>query len=112
MDEFIKYKRKNGSIWSWQHKLYIPITLSTKNCFARNARVNRMSQAEFGAVIVMHYLANEDLLTNAIAEYRAAEERAQKDHRDRLEKRFKNHTEVDRTFGGVFKSSYGDDDDE
>lgn len=111
MDQYIRYKRKNRSIYQWDEKLYVPVTLSTKNEFTRAARLNCCSQAELGAVVVMHYLANPELLAKAIAAYREAEANFQSDHRDRLENRFTKPSEVDRTFGGKFKSTFGDDDE-
>lgn len=111
MEDYFRYKRKNRAIYSWSEKLYIPVLLATKNEFARIARENRMSQAEFGALIVMHYLRNRELLLGAIIGHRAAEARFQKEERERSENTFSGKGEVDRTFGGVFKSSFGDDDE-
>lgn len=111
MDEYIRYKRKNRRIYGWASKLYVPVTLKTKNEFVRAARVNQFSQAELGAIVVMHYLEHQDMLSAAIAAYRAAESKFQRDHRDRLENRFNKPEEVDRTFGGKFKSAFGEEDD-
>ena len=87
--------------------------LSTKNAFMRHARLNMMSQAEFGAVVVMHYLDNVHLLDDAIAKYRAAEKAASDDWRARQEN-VSGLTDPgeDGTFGGVFKSSFPGDEDE
>lgn len=74
MEDYIKYKRRNRAIYSWPCKLYVPVTLRTKNQFAEMARRERFSQAELGAVIVMHYLAFPTLADHAIDVYRKAVE--------------------------------------
>ena len=73
MEDYIRHKRKDASIYLWSHKLYIPVLVGTKREFAEVARLNRLSQAELGAVIVMHYLANMELLKLAIEEYKRTE---------------------------------------
>ena len=72
MDEYINQKRRDRSICEWPCKLYIPVPLTVKNQFAADARMYRMSQAELGAVLVMHYQDNRKILTNAVQEYRMA----------------------------------------
>jgi len=109
--DYIRNKRKNGRVHTWPTKLYIPVPLATKNQFVACARANNLSQAELGAVIVMHYLMNLHLATAAIAEY---ERTAEEERSEYLESRSEEGRlrEFDRTFGGVFKSSFSDDDNE
>lgn len=70
MDNFIKYKRKNGNLDKWAYKLYVPVMLKTNNQVANLARKYRMSKAELSAVIIMHYLDNPRLSLQAIRTYR------------------------------------------
>lgn len=82
---YVRHKRKNGDIFSWQCKLYIPVPLNVKNRFTEKARMYRMSQAELGAVAIMHYISQPRELTKAIREYK----RAQRIERDRELKELK-----------------------
>ena len=107
MEEYIRHKRRNQRIKTWVNKIYIPIPLSTKNQFAKMAREERFSQAELGAIIIMHFLEVPTLLYSAIDKYRKCQ------HKERLEElgRIKNEAEkpFDRTFGGLFKSTFPED---
>lgn len=105
MKDYIRHKRKNASIYLWSHKLYIPVPLGTKKEFAEVARLNRLSQAELGAVIVMHYLANMELLKLAIEEYRRMEAELRSEYLEDMASKDEERR-ADRTFGGVFKSSF------
>ena len=107
MDQYIRHKRKNGNVFNWPTKLYIPVPLETKNRFTTCARLNRLSQAELGAVIVMHYLMNMHLSAAAVAEYKRTKEKERTEYLESLSKK-----EVDRTFGGKFKSSFPGEEDE
>ena len=64
MEQYVRHKRKNGNVHTWPTKLYIPVPLATKNKFTTCARLNRLSQAELGALIVMHYLMNMHLMAS------------------------------------------------
>ena len=75
MEEYVKLKRRNGSIYDWPSKLYIPVPSAVKKQFSADSRMYRMSQAELGAVIVMHYQDNRKVLTRAVQEYRMANQR-------------------------------------
>lgn len=66
---YIRNKRKNARIYSWPCKLYVPVTLKIKNRFAEVARMKHLSQAELGAVVVMHYLEHQALMVEAIDAY-------------------------------------------
>ena len=100
MDDLVRHKRKQQAIWKWRCKLYIPLPLSAKNQFTAQARSNAMSQAELGAVVVFHYLGDSGLLDQAIKDYRQAEKRLEQEFLDKCD------APPDRTFGGVFKSSF------
>ena len=105
MEDYVRHRRKNGNIYSWPSKLYIPVPLGTKNEFAKVARINRMSQAELGAVIVMHYLVHLEWLTKAIEQYKATQEELRAESLEQLQNEAETGA-TDRTFGGVFKSSF------
>jgi hypothetical protein len=111
MEEYVRYKRKNGSIYSWPTKLYIPVPLSTKNEFARLARLNQLSQAELGALVVMHYLAHLEWMVKAIEEYKATEDKLRQDLFEEMDQDAKLRR-ADRTFGGQFKTSFPEYEDE
>lgn len=100
MEEFIRHKRSNRGVWKWHCKLYIPVPLSLKNRVVDQARANGMSQAEFGAVLISHCLDNAELLASAVKEYKALDEQLQQEFIDKM------NAPQDRTFGGVFKSSF------
>lgn len=103
MRDYVRYKRRNGSIYTWPTRLYIPVPLSVKNRFATCARLNKMSQAEFGAVVVMKVLEHQQLIADAIHEYKKYQVADWREHVAQKEA-----VEADRTFGGVFKSSFSD----
>lgn len=107
MEEYVKLKRRNGSIYDWPSKLYIPVPSAVKKQFSADSRMYRMSQAELGAVIVMHYLMNMHLSAAAVAEYKRTKEKERTEYLESLSKK-----EVDRTFGGKFKSSFPGEEDE
>lgn len=69
-ENYIRYKRKSRQVYYWPCKLYVPVTLKVKNRFAEVARRELLSQAELGAVVVMHYLEHQALLLEAIHAYR------------------------------------------
>lgn len=73
MKDHIKMKRRNGAILTWPCKLYIPVPLSTKNKFEYRSRLYRMSQAELGAVVVMHYLEEPVRIAQAVRRYKQVE---------------------------------------
>lgn len=81
MEEYVRYKRKNGNVYSWGAKLYTPVTKRVKKQFDAIAKRYRLSQAELGAVIVMHYLSNRVLTVLAVREYRNTKRRV---HQERL----------------------------
>ncbi len=111
MEEYIKHKRTNASIYLWGNKLYIPVPLGTKNEFTKVARLNGLSQAELGAVIVMHYLANRALLMMAIEEYKKTEAKLRSEYLEDMASKDKARR-ADRTFGGVFNSSFPESDED
>lgn len=115
MRDYVRYKRKNGSIYSWPTRLYIPVPLFVKNRFATLARLNKLSQAEFGAIVVMYFLDHQHLFADAIQEYKRAQdaERQEYMHQRSSVGSGDEADEADRTFGGHFKSSFveGEDDD-
>jgi len=110
MNEYARYKRKNGSVFAWPTKLYIPVPLSVKNRFATCARLNKLSQAEFGAVVVMYFLDNQHLVADAIREYKLVQLAERQGYMERCRKEAADGeaVEADRRFGGVFKSSFSD----
>ena len=111
MMNYVKFKRKNGNVFEWPTKLYIPVPLITKNSFVKIADLNGMSQAELGAVVVMHYLQNLKLFKAAIDEYRAAQDEERTEYIEEMQGVSKTK-EPDRTFGGMFKPTFKDEEDE
>lgn len=67
---YVRAKRMNNALHRWSEKLYIPVTLSTKNKFTSLAARYRMSQAELGAVIIGQFLDNKSMSLAAIRAYR------------------------------------------
>ena len=110
MKDYVRHRRKNASIYTWECKLYIPVPLSTKVKVETLARENCMSQAELGAVVVMHYVDHVDMMSSAIEEYRKAKSDVHKE--DVKRQQAKAEGGHDRTFGAVFKSTFGEYDDE
>ena len=45
-------KRRNGNLWKWENRIYVPCPASTKAAFVELARSNAMSEAELGLAIV------------------------------------------------------------
>ena len=74
---YIRAKRQNQNLFLWPCQLRIPVPLNTKNAFEKKSRKYRMSQAELGAVVIMHYLEQPALLVQAVRVYRK-EQRAQR----------------------------------
>ena len=67
---YIRAKRQNQNLFLWPCQFRIPVPLSTKNAFEKKSRKYRMSQAELGAVVIMHYLEQPALLAQAVRVYR------------------------------------------
>ena len=104
MKDYVHYKRKNRSIYAWNSKLYTPVTLETKNQFDAIARRYRMSQAELGAVIVMHYLKNRVLSAVSVREYKTATREARKERLRKI-----NAGEISRSGGVEFTTRLGEE---
>jgi len=60
-------RRKGKAVWAMPCKLYVPCSLSVKNQFAEIARLNGMTQAELGLVIVEAALSYPVLIDAAVA---------------------------------------------
>ena len=74
MDTFnIRPKRAGKRQWQWKEKIYVPCPLPVKNKFTEVARLNGMSQAELGAVIVECVLASPLVLQLALNQYERKE---------------------------------------
>ena len=51
-----KPRRVGQEIWRQRETIYLPCSLPMKNMFAEVARLNRMSQAQMGALLVEWFL--------------------------------------------------------
>ncbi len=108
MKELVRFRRRNAEIWRMRDRIQFPVLSEVKNQFVTASRMHCLSQAELGSVVVMHYLANQVLCSDAVTEYQQA--------KAELEGAFLRDQEAqvlkvrfDRTFGGFFKTSFPED---